>query len=39
MRDYQTATGVVVAATGKADLERTVVSPRFYLADAVPGGA
>lgn len=34
MRDYQTATGVVVAATGKADLERTVVSPRFYLADA-----
>lgn len=35
MRDYQTATGVVVAATGKADWGRTVVSPRFYLSDAV----
>lgn len=35
MRDYQTATGVVIAATGKADLGRTVVSPRHYLADAV----
>lgn len=35
MRDYHTATGVVVAATGKADLGRTVVSPRFYLSDAV----
>ncbi len=35
MRDYQTATGVVFAATGKADLGRTVVSPRHYLADAV----
>lgn len=35
MRDYQTATGVVIAATGKADLERTVVSPRYYLSDAV----
>lgn len=34
MRDYQTATGVLVAATGKPDLGRTVVSPRFYLADA-----
>ncbi len=34
MRDYQTATGVM-AATGKVDLNRTVVSPRFYLADAV----
>ena len=33
MRDYQTATGVVNAA-GKADLERTVVSPRYYLSDA-----
>jgi CRISPR system Cascade subunit CasD len=33
MRDYQTATGVLTAA-GKIDLERTVVSPRFYLADA-----
>ncbi|MFC5697830.1 type I-E CRISPR-associated protein Cas5/CasD [Pseudomonas sp. GCM10022186] len=33
MRDYQTATGVLIA-TGKADLRRTVVSPRFYLADA-----
>lgn len=33
MRDYQTATGVMVA-TGKADLGRTVVSPRYYLADA-----
>lgn len=35
LRDYQTATGVVVAASGKADLGRTVVSPRFYLSDAV----
>lgn len=34
MRDYQTATGVVIAASGKADLGRTVVSPRFFLADA-----
>ncbi|MEX8501109.1 type I-E CRISPR-associated protein Cas5/CasD [Leptothrix ochracea] len=34
MRDYQTATGVLIAATGKSDLGRTVVSPRFYLADA-----
>lgn len=34
MRDYQTATGVISAA-GKADMERTVISPRFYLADAV----
>lgn len=33
MRDYQTATGVMIA-TGKADLDRTVVSPRYYLADA-----
>lgn len=33
MRDYQTGTGVMVA-TGKADLGRTVVSPRYYLADA-----
>lgn len=33
MRDYQTATGVMLA-TGKADLNRTVVSPRYYLADA-----
>jgi len=35
MRDYQTATGVVIASSGKANLERTVVSPRFYLSDAV----
>lgn len=34
MRDYQTATGVI-SAVGKPDLERTVVSPRFFLADAV----
>lgn len=34
MRDYQTATGVVSAA-GKVDMDRTVISPRFYLADAV----
>ncbi len=34
LRDYQTATGVMTA-TGKADLRRTVVSPRYYLADAV----
>ncbi|MCY1544648.1 hypothetical protein D9M68_805470 [compost metagenome] len=33
MRDYQTATGVLIA-TGKADRNRTVVSPRYYLADA-----
>lgn len=35
MRDYHTATGVVIASSGKADLGRTVVSPRFYLSDAV----
>lgn len=35
LRDYQTATGVVIASSGKPDLERTVVSPRYYLADAV----
>lgn len=35
MRDYQTATGVLIAATGKPDLGRTVVSPRHYLSDAV----
>jgi CRISPR system Cascade subunit CasD len=34
MRDYQTATGVLNAA-GKVELDRTVVSPRFYLSDAV----
>ncbi|PTU65420.1 type I-E CRISPR-associated protein Cas5/CasD [Chromobacterium sp. Panama] len=34
MRDYQTATGVLLAS-GKADLKRTVISPRYYLADAV----
>lgn len=34
MRDYQTATGVLLA-TGKVDLVRTVVSPRYYLSDAV----
>ncbi|MFK4705597.1 CRISPR system Cascade subunit CasD [Roseateles asaccharophilus] len=33
-RDYQTATGVLRAADGKPELDRTVVSPRFYLADA-----
>jgi CRISPR system Cascade subunit CasD len=33
MRDYQTATGVFLA-NGKVDPKRTVVSPRFYLADA-----
>lgn len=35
MRDYQTATGVLIASSGKPDLERTVVSPRYYLSDAV----
>lgn len=35
LRDYQTATGVVIASSGKHDMERTVVSPRYYLADAV----
>lgn len=34
MRDYQTATGVLIAANAKPDLARTVVSPRHYLADA-----
>lgn len=34
MRDYQTATGVM-ASTGKADANRTVVSQRYYLADAI----
>jgi CRISPR system Cascade subunit CasD len=34
MRDYQTATGVVSAA-GEVNLKRTVVSPRFFLSDAV----
>lgn len=33
LRDYQTATGVMTAA-GKADMRRTVISPRYYLADA-----
>lgn len=33
MRDYQTATGVMTAA-GKTCMDRTVVSPRYYLADA-----
>lgn len=33
MRDYQTATGVLIAS-GKPDLKRTVVSPRYYVADA-----
>lgn len=33
MRDYQTATGVVIAS-GKVEPGRTVVSPRFYLSDA-----
>lgn len=35
MRDYQTATGVVIASSGKADPDRTVVSPRYYLSDAI----
>lgn len=34
MRDYQTATGVLIAADAKPKLDRTVVSPRYYLADA-----
>lgn len=34
MHDYQTATGVLIAANAKPDKNRTVVSPRFYLADA-----
>lgn len=33
MRDYQTATGVISAA-GKVDKDRTVISPRYYVADA-----
>lgn len=35
MRDYQTATGVAIASSGKPDLNRTVVSPRYYLSDAI----
>lgn len=35
MRDYQTATGVAIASSGKSDFDRTVVSPRYYLSDAV----
>lgn len=35
MRDYHTATGVVVASSGKPDANRTVVSHRYYLSDAV----
>ncbi|MDX3905108.1 MAG: type I-E CRISPR-associated protein Cas5/CasD [Pigmentiphaga sp.] len=35
MRDYQTATGVAIASSGKADAGRTIVSPRYFLADAV----
>lgn len=34
MRDYQTATGVLRAADAKPEMDRTVVSPRFYLSDA-----
>ena len=34
MRDYQTATGVRTAE-GKVERDRTVLSPRFYLSDAV----
>lgn len=34
MRDYQTATGALRASDGKPRSEPTVVSPRFYLADA-----
>ncbi|PRY64143.1 CRISPR-associated Cas5e family protein [Vreelandella songnenensis] len=34
MRDYQTATGVI-ASSGKVDANRTVVSQRYYLSDAV----
>ena len=34
MRDYQTATGVLIAGNAKPDHDRTVVSPRFYLSDA-----
>jgi CRISPR system Cascade subunit CasD len=33
MRDYQTATGVLLAS-GDVKRNRTVVSPRFYLSDA-----
>lgn len=33
MRDFQTAKGLLIA-TGKVQPERTVVSPRHYLADA-----
>jgi CRISPR system Cascade subunit CasD len=35
MRDYQTATGVLRASDAKAEPDRTVVSPRFFLSDAV----
>ncbi len=33
MRDYQTATGLITAA-GEVKPNRTVISPRYYLADA-----
>lgn len=35
LRDFQTATGVAIAADGKPKADRTIVSPRYYLADAV----
>lgn len=35
MRDYQTATGAAIASSGRADTGRTVVSPRYFLSDAV----
>jgi len=34
LRDYHTATGIV-NAEGKKKLNRTVISPRYYLSDAV----
>lgn len=33
LRDFQTAKGVFLAS-GKSDLQRTVVSPRYFLSDA-----
>ena len=34
LRDYQTATGVLIAADAKPKMDHTVVSHRYYLSDA-----
>ena len=35
MRDYQTITGEMLTASGKVDRAGAVISPRYYLSDAV----